>query len=428
MNDDRFPTITIIPLRPAVPAGCESTLDVLLRIVSPPAARSERRRLLNLGIVLDRSGSMGGEKIRYARQAVDFAVRHMDEEDQVSLTTFDDRIERPLPTTSAGRALAGLRELLDSIEPRSSTALHDAWVQGGLEVSRHQHPERVNRVLLISDGLANVGETNPDALVARAAELFDRGVSTSTIGVGRDFNEDLMIRMAVSGGGAGWFVESPEDFVRIFSAELSGLMNQFGQGGRLRLEPGRGVVIQELLNDLDRREEGWGLGPLVTNQPLSLVVRLRVRGGEIGQPVELFRAIASCEVPGRGRVETSASGSVTSDEPGRVAQLPADSEVASQIQLLMAARARREAVRQLDLGDTFGSRKSLRVAYDSLMSYLSSAEDPSASADAAELDQLLAMTTDPQKKEMLRKMALYQDYYRRYRSSRKPGSEPGATK
>lgn len=321
------PIVTVIPSRPILAAGQESTVDFLIRIDAPQLGQRRERRPLNLGIVLDRSGSMRGGKLHHAKDAVAFAVRNMRPDDRVSLTIYDDQVQTLVPSAPVSHAGPQILALLPKVHDGGSTALHDAWVQGGLQVSEHQEPGRLNRVLLVSDGLANVGETSTEVLVSRARELFARGISTSTVGVGGDFNEDLMIPMARDGGGSGWFVESPADFTRIFGGELADLAAVFGEKARLRLEPRGGrVEILEVLNDFSierpptdpggsprpggspaaARPAGPGayvLGTLLAGSPLEIVARVKVQGGELRQPIDLFDVRLSWEVPGDGQAE-----------------------------------------------------------------------------------------------------------------------------
>jgi Ca-activated chloride channel homolog len=308
------PTITVIPSRPLLAAGQENVLDILIRIAPPQPGPRPARRPLNLGIVLDRSGSMQGDKLRHAADAVAFAVRNMHGDDRVSLTIYDDHVQTLVPSAPVSKAAPKILALLPQIHAGNSTALHDAWVQGGLQVSEHLEPGHLSRVLLVSDGLANVGETRTEVLVTRSRELFERGVSTSTVGVGRDFNEDLMIPMAREAGGNGWFVESPADFTRIFRAELEDLAAVFGEKARLRLEPrARRVEIVDVLNDFqadagspapgDSKPAAgdFALGTLFAGSPLEIVARVKVQGGELRQPLDLLDVRLSWEVPGEGR-------------------------------------------------------------------------------------------------------------------------------
>ena len=194
------PSIQLIPLRAAVSTERESTLDVLVRIIAPTVDRPTTRPSLNLSLVIDRSGSMDGDKIAFARQAAAFAVEQLLPQDRVSVVIFDDEVQTLVPSTLVENRQMIL-EAIRRIQAGGSTALHEAWRQGGLQVSHHLDREHLNRVILLSDGLANVGETNPDVIATDVHKLAGLGVSTTTMGVGDDYNEDLMAAMAKSGDG-----------------------------------------------------------------------------------------------------------------------------------------------------------------------------------------------------------------------------------
>lgn len=143
---------------------------------------------------------MGGAKIDYARQATAYAVEQLLPSDRLSLTLFDTHVKTEIPSTLATDKQA-LLETIRRIRTGSSTALHAGWVNGGVQVSEYLNPEQLNRVILLSDGLANVGETNPDAIANDVHGLMQRGVTTTTLGVGADYDEDLLEAMARSGDG-----------------------------------------------------------------------------------------------------------------------------------------------------------------------------------------------------------------------------------
>jgi len=271
-----------------------------------------------------------------------------------------------------------------------STALHDAWVRGGLEVSAHLDAGSVNRVLLVSDGLANVGESRPDVIVSRAAELFSRGVSTSTVGVGGDFNEDLMIPMAVSGGGAGWFVERPEDFTRIFEAELTGLAALYGERGVLRIEPRRaGVALAEVLNDFPiAAGGGWAVGSLSHGHPLEIVARIKAPGGEVGQPLDLLDVRLELDAVGQGHVAMQQLLRIGCDRPEVVDAMPSDAAVERVVLLLMAARARLEAIAHADTGDLGTARGVLERVMQSLFTTRFS-RDPEIRSDGEQVREMI---------------------------------------
>src|SRR5262245_34318875 len=286
----KLPQIEIIPIRGAVRSDAPVTLDVLLRITPPSPEVQVQRPALNLGLVLDRSGSMGGQnKMGFAREAAIYAVQQLLHTDRVSVIIFDDEVETIVPNT-LGENKGRIVELIQRVEPGGSTALHGGWQEGARQVRRHLLADGLNRVLLLSDGLANVGETNPDAIATDVNRLAREGISTTTMGVGDDYNEDLMEAMARSGDGNYYYIESPQQLPDIFQVELKGLMATCGNTVSLGLEPRGDVIVAEVLNDLDRLPSGqWRLPNLVAGMPVVVLVRLNVPPQPRGVEVCRFR-------------------------------------------------------------------------------------------------------------------------------------------
>src|SRR4030095_13580472 len=317
----------------------------------------------NLSLVLDRSGSMEGEKMVRARDAAMFCVDQMLPSDRMSVVTFDDRIEVLFESEPVTNKQA-MKDLIARIRARGSTALHEAWVRGGLTVSEQLLDQGINRVLLITDGLANVGITSTDEIVTQAMGLCQRGVSTSTIGIGADFNEDLLMPMAQSGGGNAWHVVEPNDMQHIFQIELEGLIAQFAHTVSLSLIPADGVRIVDVLNDFDLTETGrYRLPNLQADSPLDLVVQLKVGEQEAGTQMRLLdlrlgftpQEMKNAEVLKQAHtVEVAAHSEV---ERSRV-----NEEVVKAVQFLMNARARNEAMKRMDQGDYSGAEAILGTA------------------------------------------------------------------
>lgn len=125
-----LPQIELIPLRPVVSSDRPSSLDILVKIVPPAQAIDLKRPALNIGFVIDRSGSMSGQKIESARQAACYAVQQLQMSDRVSVTIFDDQVETLVPSTPAIEKSSITRKI-EGIQPRGSTALHAGWLEGG---------------------------------------------------------------------------------------------------------------------------------------------------------------------------------------------------------------------------------------------------------------------------------------------------------
>ena len=201
----------------------KAVVKIALDGIRPP--RRDRRPPVNLALVIDRSGSMAGDKIIKAREAALEAIERLGADDVVSLVTFDNHIESVMPAQRLGDGRR-LREAICAIEPRGGTALYGGVMRGAAEVRKNLEDRRyINRVILLSDGLANVGPSSPEELGRVGASLMKEGISVTTIGLGLGFNEDLMTRLALRSDGNTYFVEHSNDLPRIFSAELGDVLN-----------------------------------------------------------------------------------------------------------------------------------------------------------------------------------------------------------
>lgn len=417
MSHVQEPSMEVLAGRSAVCTDEATTLDVLVRIHPPALPAQKRRPPVNLALVLDRSGSMSGDrKMPYAIEAASFAVGQLLPSDHVSVTTFDHEVEVLVPSTLAENK-AAILERLKTVTPRGSTALHGGWSAAGEQARIHQ-VDGLNRVVLLSDGLANQGVTDPNAIARDVKNLAGRGVGTSTMGLGDDYNEDLLEAMSRAGDGNYYYIRSPEQLSSIFEAELSGLMSTTGQKVSLGIETGPGVSVVDVLNDFDRLPTArYALPNLVVGMPLLIVVRLSVapRASAESELVASFRLAWNPGEKGErqsryGRLDLPAA-------PYSVwSKLEQDAAVREQEAMLMSARAQKEAARELERGNVEGFRKHLHGAMDMVMA----CAPPSADRDE-EIQELQALE---QQLELappaaVTKSAKYRAY--EHGRSRKPG-------
>src|SRR3954454_785570 len=208
-----------------------------------------RRAPMNLAVVLDRSGSMEGAKLEKARQAAAMAVDKLGDDDIFSLVTYDNETDLLLPPERIGGTdhREDLKARIHRIQPGGSTALHAGVVLGAKQVRSFFAKERVNRVILLSDGLANVGPSSASDLSRLGRELRGDGISVSTVGLGDDYNEDLMTALAEASNANYYYVKDAEKLPGIFAQELGAARSLLARSIVIRIEAPDGVHLKEII-------------------------------------------------------------------------------------------------------------------------------------------------------------------------------------
>ena len=339
--------------RALIPAGSASVRYLTVTITAPARPQRNERPALHVALVLDRSGSMAGRKIEMARKAVEHAVRLLNERDRLALVCYDTEIDTLLGATAAtpeAKALALSR--LRTIDPRGSTDLCGGWLRGAHELGTPE-PNTINRVLLLSDGLANHGETNPDTLAHRAAELSAKGIATTTFGVGADFDERLMSRLATEGGGRFYFIEQPAQIPDFFTSEIGEALEVVARDARLVIAGDAGVEIG-CLNEFSAETTSGGvdlhvrLGDLVSAQTLTVVIAVRCAAQSEGDKAAVTLRLTDRDAalfPQPMVVEWRATDDATD------AAQPVNNDVLIEVAQLLAARARAAALDANRRGD-----------------------------------------------------------------------------
>jgi Ca-activated chloride channel family protein len=348
------PSLTVRPDRTLIRANGRSERFLLVDVVAPTVAADPNRRRppVNLGFVLDRSGSMGGQnKLGLAKQAVLEAIHRLEAEDRFSVVTYDNEIAVVVESTTAGpRDRDRARDALKSIESRGSTNLHGGWLTGCEQVAAGLDAAGVNRVLLLTDGLANIGVTDPLELQRLAGELRERGVTTSTFGVGTDFDEALLQGMADAGGGHFYFIGDVAQMRDHITSEVGETLDVVAREVVLEVVLPESVRVEALSPFRVEQRGGRArvfLGDLVSGQMLSVVLRVTFDYGEIGREVGVQVRVTDRD--GVFDAARPAADSVTiawryADTPGNDTQ-PRDRDVDRVVARLFAERAKQEAVR-----------------------------------------------------------------------------------
>jgi Ca-activated chloride channel homolog len=363
-------------------------LRALLKIEGTPRT-DDTRVPLNLSIVLDRSGSMMGAKLAAAKQAARNLVQRLWPEDVVSVVTYDDEVQ-VVATPATGEAQEDLTRRISGIEPGGMTNLSGGWLKGRELVAEGRRDGAVNRLLLLTDGLANRGVYDPDQLVDLCRSGAKAGVTTTTIGFGEGYAEDLLSAMADAGGGSDYYIEHPDQAGGVFEEELEGLLSVSAQNLSVKIEPTEGNECAQVWHEYPSDSEGHALvltvGDLYAREPRHVLAEFLLKpaadGHELDEiDVATFTVTADVFTP-EGNLEKQ-----TVTLPLKLSPVEgghAEPTVQKELLHLQAARTRREALKDWEQGDFAGARMKLRhVSADILNAPCLDAELREESADLA---------------------------------------------
>ena len=310
--------LLLTPEKSALVADATTTLRVLVRMQAPDLpAGAVKRTPLHLALVLDRSGSMNGAPLEEAKRCARNIIDSLAPGDRAAVFAFDDEVERVAPLTAASDKLA-LSTAVAAIGSGGSTNLHGGWRAGADELAAQLVGDDIHRVILLSDGGANAGETDLEAISGQCKVLARSGVSTSTYGLGHHFNEDLMLAMASAGRGNAYYGQTAADLADPFAAEFELLTSLCARGLVLKVnapadvavrirndyEPVDGEACAWKLPDLAFAAEAWALLELDIpaqqangDEPVALPITVSVQAAtQESAPLFLMSALAPLPV------------------------------------------------------------------------------------------------------------------------------------
>lgn len=351
----------------------DSTVHMLLKLKAHAPAEEAPRPPLHVCMVLDRSSSMGGEKLMNVKAAAELVVRRLSPTDTISIVTFSDIVQtlvppqRPLTKDEIIHAING-------IQAQGLTNLSGGLFRGVELMLQAQQDNGINRLLLLTDGEANRGVTDPNTLVGTVRSAKDDAqIITTAFGFGEGFNEDLLSEMARHATGNFYFIERSDDATDVFAEELGDLQSLAAQNISVKLTPSNlDQEIEQVTGHLEQRhgrELFFELGDAYAEEEKRLLLRLSVPGLEdLGPAKAGDLCVSFAELVNGAAVMKSIKQELfinvpTEEQAGKDGQRI---EVLQEMAMQESVKARREAIAEADAGNLVGASAKLQDAADLL--------------------------------------------------------------
>jgi Ca-activated chloride channel family protein len=275
--------------KPTLLAAKKQTTFIKVGLTGFKTDGDKRRAPVNVAIVLDKSGSMSGQKLEKAKEAAIAAIERLNKNDIVSVVAYDSTVTVVVPATKLTDKRA-LIERIRKITAGGSTALFAGVSKGAAEIRKFAEKNRVNRVILLSDGLANVGPKSPSELGALGASLMKERIAVSTMGLGLDYNEDLMTKLAQNSGGNHVFIEDADQLVQVFNSEFNDVLSVVAQEVSIRIVAAKGIRPVRVLNtasEINGQTVIVLMNQIYSEQEKYVLLEVEVPAGKAGQSREI---------------------------------------------------------------------------------------------------------------------------------------------
>jgi Ca-activated chloride channel family protein len=340
----------------------------------PGASMAQVQMPLNLSLVLDKSGSMQGKKIQNLREAAKLVVDRLGPQDTISIVAFSDRkylVAGSQPVTDK----SVLKKKIDRIRDGGGTAISGGMNQGLTELGKAASPDRISRMLLLTDGQTFGDEKKCKKLAAKAG---DQGILVNALGLGDDWNEDLLDAIAASSGGMADFIDSPNKIVSFFDQAVQSMQDSVVQNAQMVLRLASGVTPRQVwqvlpmisnlgYRPLSDRDVQVTLGEMEKGQPRSLLVELLV-GPRPAGTYRVAQAEVSYDVPGlKLSGEKVRSDILLSFTANAADAKHYDPEVMNIVEKVTAFKLQTRALEEAKMGNVEGASQKLRAAATRLL-------------------------------------------------------------
>jgi Ca-activated chloride channel homolog len=344
---------------------------------------------LNLSLVLDTSGSMGGAKLQNLKQAVRWVVDHLSPQDTIAITHFDDEVHPLIPSTRKSEA-GDVLDRVDAIREAGGTAMSKGLLVGLDEASKGRSSEAVSRIILLTDG-----QTWGDADRCRelAAQAGSQGIPITALGVGaeEDWSIELLDDIATESGGLSGYIAKPEEISSAFEGTVLAMQQTVARNLRLTVNPAGGVAVRTVYRVapiISRLWPGASSGPAaVQAEPqtdgaaTSLTVPLGDIQGEGGQTIlieillpprrpgqyRLARLLLQYELTGGANPQADVALDLVASFAQGVRPGPGNPRVMNSVEKATTFKLQTRALQASMAGDVTGATRNLRAAATRLL-------------------------------------------------------------
>lgn len=352
------------PLRTEVHVGEDGTTWVGVWVDAPAQGRTVRAPM-DVALVVDTSGSMAGDKIRNARMAASSLVETLADGDIVSLYAFSNQVRELAPPTRLGRQnRASIMASISRLEAGGGTAMYAGVETGLARLTQAPATHPVRRVVLISDGQANVGPSDPGSFGQLAARYSEFGAQVSAIGVGLDYDESTLGQLAVRSAGRLYHLEQPSQMASILEQEVQRLAQTVATNAVIEVIPAQGVTLIEADTMGAQIRNGHlviPVGALYGGQRREVLFRARLSTAALGR-----RSLADVRLqyalPGQARTAPQVAHLDYTVAPQGRAVAEAQPRVAAMVASREASQAQLQAAQMLNRGEGQAAAAALDAA------------------------------------------------------------------
>lgn len=364
----KAPTEVIIETEvgePVMLSDKNGTAYLQIAITGHEPPRTKARPPLNLALVIDRSGSMRGERLAKAKEAALMVVDRLSPNDILSIVTYDSVVEVVVPPMEV-REAQGIRNKIRSLTDRGSTALYAGVKTGIQQVRRFFSKNRVNRVILLSDGKANIGPSSPQALSSLGLEAGRLGIPVTTIGLGLGYNEDLMTQLALSSDGNHGFAEHSDHLASIFKHELGDILSVVAQDVVIEIEFEPGVRPVRGINrplSIRGNKANLKMSQIFAKQKKYVLVEVAVPSSRAGSKRNLAKVgVGYRNLINKKKRKVSRNVAVKFSNRSSVVTRSANKKVMVDVTEALASERHKKAIALRDAGKVEAAKRELRGA------------------------------------------------------------------